>query len=172
MYSDRVVLSRKAFKRSGLRDKSNPYRSSRGDFFRVVGIIILLGTYALLGLMMAHTVRYGFTWGSPGDLIVPILVAHGVALALINYFPNVWLSDDGIVISYNLFWYIFLPWDNVLALERGFPQGMGTRLIAKDISLFHYLYSHSSRYPAFWVSDDIQERQKVIADIKARAGSS
>ncbi len=87
--------------------------------------------------------------------------------------PDIWIRDDGIVISAYLFFRIFISWIDiidVMEVKKPFLPGYAV-VKARRISVFHrvigWIYSRSVS-PCFLIGKNIDRHEELIQEIKKR----
>lgn len=95
-----------------------------------------------------------------------------VSFTFINYFPTIWIDEDGIQVSAYLFFRIRIPWSAIVDIGAGFPPKGYLLVRARRISPFHraygWLYSRTI-YPGFLIERQITDWDGLIKEITRRA---
>lgn len=101
-----------------------------------------------------------------------VVVGWAVGLAQINSAPDVWIEDEGLVVSAFLFLRVRIPWTEIEDVKTaGVPFGH-TLVRARRITQFHRVYGwlYSRNFaPGFLIRRDIQNRDELLHEIRVRA---
>lgn len=140
-----------------------------------------LGVFPLLAivLLIVEQVRT-LSFGEAAS-VIPILGLLGVLvafliswLALWQMYPAVQTSAQGIRIRFLRFWWLFVPWDEIVELCRWRVFGKRTVIIVVEkLTSFHVLYGAvyaEILKPAFLVSASIADYDELIQTIKLHTG--
>ncbi len=98
-----------------------------------------------------------------------LAIPCGVGFMLINLFPNITLSKDGLIISAIIFSQIFIPWSEIVDIGKGNIPFGHTLVRARRISPFHraigWCYS-GSILPSFMIGKNIKNYSLLVEEIK------
>jgi len=140
-------------------------------FFHLVALIVLVGIF----YQSLEDVNI-FILGDPRvtiiclTLLISLFSWYG-GLIFINWYPTIWLDDEGLIISSFVFYRIRIPWSDVIDVGSGRPPIGHTLVRARKISHAHRVYgwtwSHSL-YPGFLIGRDIENYTILINEIKNR----
>jgi hypothetical protein len=150
-------------------------------FIAVVGVLFIIG----IGLILILSSFFLPISRSPSSYLDDpritlicfgswsIIIGYFTGGIIINFFPTVWINDEGITISHFVIFKAFIPWNEVTYVfvrERWFYHY--TMVLAKRITLFHKIvawgYFHTSD-PGFAIGDDIENQPELIRTIRNRA---
>lgn len=142
------------------------FRSPKGPLYELGGSVCLCLMTAFL-LVWAAALLWSRSSLITGLCYLSViwLFAALPTLALVNLYPSIWLTDQGLSISYNIVRRVNIPWRDVLDVTDSVIPGYGTRVYARRITLLHRLYGGWLRY-AFIVAPDIPDREDLIAEIR------
>lgn len=73
---------------------------------------------------------------------LPLVMISLFGLYNFNRYPTIWVGDEGLYVSFN-FGRVFIPWSNVIGIKEKELFLMETRIYAKKITKFHYIYGFS-----------------------------
>jgi hypothetical protein len=150
-------------------------------FQKVGGIIILLITHGIAILLICSIGNYEITpklswYDNPRIAFVClviwiVVVGWFVGMGLINYFPTIWILDDGISISSFLFFKIFIPWDSIIDIFSGKVHFGHYLVAAKKITFFHRMYGWfylHNPVPSFIIGKNIRNQKELLLIIKQK----
>jgi hypothetical protein len=144
------------------------------------GIVCILFFTAFMGIFV-----FGFTkMRVPSDVSVIddpritvicfilsfLVVSWVIGFTFINFYPTIWLNDDGIKISAFIFFKFYIPWNEVIDIRQVNFWGLSLVRV-KKITFFHRLYSwyySYSLYPGFVIGNGIGNRVILIEEIKKK----
>lgn len=100
--------------------------------------------------------------------LIPITAWTG----LVNVHPDVWLTDEGIYISVNIFWRVQIKWDSIKQI-RELPQKKGVLLLARKITFFHREFGEKGLHgvilsPKSEIPDLINAIEKEVLSLSER----
>lgn len=88
-----------------------------------------------------------------------------------NLYPEfIWVSEAGLIIPYNVFARVLIPWDVIVEVKpKRWYQNYyeGTLVLAKQVTPFHFI--PDERYPGFWITMHVRNRGELLDEIKRRA---
>jgi hypothetical protein len=100
-----------------------------------------------------------------------LLISWVIGIALINVSPNIWVINDGLIISAFLFLRILIPWSEIIDIGHGRAPFGYTLVRARRISIFHrvfgWLYSRSL-FPSFLIGNNISEYDILVHEINEK----
>lgn len=140
-----------------------------------------LGGFLLLGivLLMVKQTR-AFVPNRPTALLsilglAVILMAFLIGwLALWTMFPTVQTSAKGMRVRVFAFWWVFIPWEDIVGLYRWRTSGRRIVIIvANRLTPFHVLYGvmyAELLKPAFLISASIADYDKLIKIVEFHTG--
>lgn len=104
-------------------------------------------------------------------IIYLLAIAWIFGLFFINFFPTVWISEKGLIISGFLFFRFLVRWDDVVDIGAGQTPAGYFLVRARHITPFHriygWLYSRTF-HPSFLIGKGISDRDILIGEIKRR----
>lgn len=131
-------------------------------------------------LVAAFNLSTGIQTQSPIDGIVfgvawPLVIGYLVGFGMINHFPTIWISEQGIEISAFLVKRIMVRWEDVIDVRRsGWPPWRYVLVRARRITPMHrvygWMYSHTF-YPAFVIDGGIERRDELLTEIQRHVAS-
>jgi len=88
-----------------------------------------------------------------------------------NLYPTIRVEDKGLALSYFVFWWVVIPWDEVIDM-RPIPFRRGDVLVrAQRITPFHRFFGLRYRLsflPSFVIGRDIENRDELLREIRER----
>jgi hypothetical protein len=138
-------------------------------FFRLGGLLSLLIGVGILAFAVVAQLNAGLM-ALPGLCIAWYLfcIPTIIGLILFNFYPSLYLSDEGISISFML-GQIFVPWSSVISVKTSRLGIHHTGVLAQRISLLHYAYGvlflHTV-HPAFLIDPALSDRIALIESIE------
>ncbi len=97
-----------------------------------------------------------------------IVIGWLVGMMFINFYPTIWIADQGIEISFCIFFRILIKWENIIDLGTGSPPKGCILVRARKITPFHRIYGWSysfTFFPSFLIGKGISERDALISEI-------
>ena len=98
-----------------------------------------------------------------------LIISWGLGSMFINYYPTIWLSENGLRISVFFFFHTSIPWSNIIDIGKGHPP-YGTILVrAQKITIFHRIFGwfySSNFHPCFLIGKKIEKRDELIQEIR------
>jgi len=99
-------------------------------------------------------------------IFVGILLFSGFS----NAYPQIRLSERGIAIKVFLFWWIFVPWKNILDIRNSLVAGTRTQIVvARRLTpihrMFGLMYALTFR-PAFRITRNLQGYHEAMRTIR------
>jgi hypothetical protein len=94
---------------------------------------------------------------------------------LANAYPNIKVYKEGLEIQYFWIFWLFVPWEDVLALRRYKPAKQIRTVEVRELTFVHKLMGeslHGKRRPAFAVLPSIDRYHELIRTIKEKANLS
>jgi ABC-type transport system involved in multi-copper enzyme maturation permease subunit len=70
---------------------------------------------------------------------IPLLVIASALFYNGNRYPTIWTGDAGLFVSFN-FRRVFIPWNDVIGIKEKRFFFEDTRIYARKITWFHYIY--------------------------------
>jgi hypothetical protein len=153
------------------------YRSSLGTIYKVAGLLLIVVVHVILVVNLVIWSASGETtisWVGVRDLLGGYVLVCLLGLWFINLFPVVRLEEEGIMVSYNLFWSVFVSWGDIVAIKAVFPERFVTLVLTKRLTRLHYIYGSAAGEftPAFFIADDTRGRELLLRHIKTASGIS
>jgi hypothetical protein len=137
-------------------------------------LTLLSAAGALAGLIL---VLSGSPIGEVGFLGGFAFGAFGGGLLLVlftNTEPNIRISDRGVAVQSFLFWYIFVPWQDVKEIRKTILPGSKSYLIVvRRLTPFHRLIGWTHGYtfqPAFVIRKGLIGYDEAVKLIKQKTG--
>jgi hypothetical protein len=138
-------------------------------------IFISIGAFILVFFLMMLAFSSFFSSGSLIESLINFLLVLMISLIplkawsdLVNVYPDVWLTGDGLYISVNIFWKIKIEWDAIVQIKE-LPRKKGVLLLVPKITFFHRDFGekglHGVVLPARAYSPQLIEiiEQKVLS---------
>lgn len=152
------------------------YESTTGRIYRAWGVLVIVLTHIIAmfnAVTWATRGASAIAWDGPVNFLLGYIFSWLLGLSCINLHPTIWLSEEGIAISHNLFWRIFVPWKDVVAV-RVQDASVGAIVLVKRLTLFHYGYGlvALSFRPAFWIARDVRNHDLLLRQIKKHIAPS
>lgn len=110
--------------------------------------------------------------GALGCGFVGLLFAGGVCWLLMNMYPSIWVSSEGLFISHNLLWRIFIPWEDIEEIRSPILPWVGTLVSARAITPLHRLYGWQWGWtiqPSFLVDCWMSGQDELLREIRRRS---
>jgi hypothetical protein len=144
-------------------------------------LLVALGVLPLLGIVALIDMRVGALGSGSGDSPIIVLGLIGILvlfligwLALLNMFPAVQTSPSGMRIQTFWFWWVFISWEDIVALYRWRTVGKRVVIVVTEtLTPFHIVYGiiyAEKLKPAFLISASITRYDDLIRTIKERTG--
>ena len=104
-------------------------------------------------------------------VVVMAVYIGGTLLFTANYFPSILTDEDGMQIKF-LYWNLYVPWEEVVALESVRYFGVSTKthwvVITRTLPLFHRLYGlmyARTIRPCFTFNHSISDYKRLLRRI-------
>ncbi len=141
---------------------------------QVGGVLALVfGTSILVALVIAGLLlkRQDVIQAAGCIGVWALLIGWIVGFGLINYYPTVWVGEQGVSISFFVFWRVMIPWSEIIAVRPSLMPFGKVLVQARRITPFHRLYGwlHSLTFrPSFIIGPGIQDRDELLREISKR----
>jgi hypothetical protein len=143
----------------------------------IAGILIFtfIAGFLLFGYTKIHVPSNVTVINDPRTTLICLvswilIISWVISLSFINFYPTVWLNDDGLKISAFLFFQVYIPWQDIIDMRQ--VNSWGLALVrAKRITLFHRFYSWSyslTLSPGFLIGKNIDNRDILIEEIREK----
>ena len=96
------------------------------------------------------------------------LFTFSMGLLFINFYPTIWVEENGLEISFLVFFRIGLPWKMITGIGSENHWGL-TLIKAKRITPFHIFYGwyfNLSPHPGFLIHKSIEDKENLLREIK------
>jgi hypothetical protein len=145
----------------------------------VLGCLLLFLINLLLYFVLFREIQAAVSGQleDPMGLVVDlgaILVFGLVLLGLLNYTPNIRVYEEGLKVQIFLFWWAFVPWDDILYLGlRSNPMGQSRVVVVRALTPAHvvigWIYAFRLK-PGFLILSKIDRYHELMYIIKSRTG--
>lgn len=136
------------------------------SFLTSLGVFLLIGIMLLMAKQTSLVSILGLT-----AILIAFLIWW---LALWYMFPTVRTSPEGMRVRVFSFWWVFIPWEDVIGLYRWRAGGKRIAIIvANRLTPFHVLYGvmyAEMLKPAFLVSASIAGYDELIKTVEFHTG--
>lgn len=141
------------------------------------GCLVFLGIFPLIAiaLLVVKQARTAASSQVAGAIVIVGLVGvfafFLVAwLAIWQMFPEIQTSSQGIKVRFFWFWWLFVPWDDIVDVFRWRLAGRRTVVVVVErLTHFHRLYGAvyaETARPAFLISESIEHYDELVQTIK------
>lgn len=159
--------------------KEYTYEGSGG--LRVLTLRLIGAGFIILSTSMAVVTLLIALWQIPlSDPGLSGVVCIALSILLIgwvggftsmNLYPTIRVGDKGLALSYFVFWWVVVPWDEVIDMKP-IPLRHGDVLVrARHITPFHRFFGLRywlSFLPSFVIGRDIRDRDELVREISKR----
>lgn len=143
--------------------------------------LTFLGVFPLIGLVALIDMQTEAIMAGQANNLIPVIGLIGVLVllligwfALLNMFPAVQTSAQGIRVQFFWFWWLFIRWEDVIGLYQW--QISGKRIVivvTRKLTPFHLIYGITYAEmlkPAFLISASIVKYDELIRTIEVQTG--
>jgi hypothetical protein len=110
-------------------------------------------------------------------MFVLFVMTGDICAHFLNLYPDIRASDDGLAVQVFLFWWVFVPWEDVVDIRpTGVSKLLGSSrsrlVVVRHLTLAHRLIGGAdSRFrPAFIIKATMQGYDELMRLIKAKLG--
>lgn len=148
---------------------------------RVLTIQLVGAAGIILSTIMAIVILLGSLWriSANGADVSGMICIAGSALIIgwiggfvaMNLYPTIWAGDEGLVLSYFVFWRVRVPWDEIVDMKPIPFRSRDVLVRARRVTPFHRLFGLRywlSLMPSFVIARDIEDRDELIREITKR----
>ena len=151
-------------------------------FLMYVGLLIALivMVVSLVGLVVELVDPAQTFWDRsdippPWDSVFGILLSFSLFTILANIYPNIRVSDQGTAVQVFLFWWVFVPWEEIEDIQDSFVAGPRTQIIiVRQLTPVHRLFGlyGLTLRPAFRISRRLEGYHDAMRTIRKKTGIS
>jgi len=140
-----------------------------------------LGAFLLIGIVLLMVKQLGILMPNRAPTLLSVLGLAAILivfligwLALWYMFPTVQTSAKGMRVRVFSFWWVFIPWEDIVSLYRWRVSGRRIVIIvANRLTPFHVLYGvmyAEMLKPAFLISASIADYDELIKTVEFHTG--